>query len=403
MCLCLVALVPTTLYFHRKERFKPLEATFSLFPPKPFDVPAQNQNLNPPLSSSPQATLEKASDMCGDIYQLICHKTGTTRDPTGTVRPDAEGEILALRTYEELIHQYPKWSSSEIDEELVKIIYTPARRTRLETVFKWVLGALNKFVDAQPRTVFSSQEKRQLKQRLNRTKLELPPPASVYADEPDLLTKNDVFYERTRGGGMRLRVGGAYVTHGKSWFNLVFTFAHELAHAIDPCEIRSAHLSFIAYDRLSACFLRNNLIATRKNRSECVQNDQLSETFADWVAVHITGDALRAFSATYRGPELVNAATNAVRDLCEQDEFLDDPDLEFHPHPKIRIDRIFGRNPRVRQVLGCAPSLAAAEYCDFDSVPPNHPIKAETPETNREIATPANQEPAVPAETGYNP
>jgi hypothetical protein len=102
-----------------------------------------------------------------------------------------------------------------------------------------------------------------------------------------------VYYERFADGRMRLRVGGAYLLSAKSWFNLVFTLAHELGHAIDPCELRVARLPLPAYDRLGACLLADGLVASRETRAECGQDDQLSEAFSDWLAVQVTADVLK--------------------------------------------------------------------------------------------------------------
>lgn len=311
---------------------------------------------------------------CNQLYRNICGRRGVTRDPTGAVRPDVDGELQALRAYEEIIHKHPDWDSERVDEELVKLIYTPKRRARIESAYRWVQGAIERYLELRPDSVFTAAEKQQLKARIRGTELQLPPPVSVYADEPDLFTKNDVFYERTSDGKTRMRVGGAYILNAKSWFNLVFTMAHEFAHAIDPCELRSANLAMPAYGRLSSCFVSTGVIAAGPGRLECGENDQLSETFADWLAVQVVSEALTAFATEFHGQQLINAATNSVRDLCEQD---DGPELDLgqHPSPETRIERIFGHHPKVRELLGCgpvgadAPARAAPEYCGFDHVP----------------------------------
>ena len=318
------------------------------------------------VHESQQVNLDRRQ-VCGNLYRAICRKTGVTRDPTGVVKSDLEGEIEALRLYEGLIREHPDWNSEQIDDALVSSIFTPKRRARMESAFKWVLHTILQVIHQEP--AFSSSEKKAIRQRLKKTQLQLPPPAALYEDEPDLFTKNDVFYERTVGGEMRLRVGGAFLFSSKSWFNLIFTFAHELAHSIDPCEIRSVQLSFPAYDRLSACFAQSGWIAMRRDRRECEVNDQLSETFADYIAVKVVAIALRTFATEFRGPQLMGAVINSVRDLCEQDQSLDEVDTTDHPSPEIRIERLFGENPDIRAVLGCGPvpvSASKPEYCGFD-------------------------------------
>ena len=278
---------------------------------------------------------------------------------------------MTLSLYADIIHAHRDWSIDQIDEEMAIQTFSPVRRGRIESAFRWVKNNIEQFINQQPSAVFTSHEKQLIIARLKKTKLELPPPASVYADEPDLLTKNEIYYERTLGGKMRLRVGGAYVFVAKSWFNIVFTLAHELAHSIDPCEIRAVRLSFPAYDRLTACFLQNGLIATRNNRFECGANDQLSETFADWVAVQITANALKLYSTEFRGPQIIDAARNSVRDLCEQETDASDVGTEFHPSPSIRISKIFGDNPAIRSLLGCeSEPVVGPAYCTLKSFTP---------------------------------
>jgi hypothetical protein len=327
---------------------------------------------------STHASAGAAANACTQMYKTVCQKRGVTHDPTGAVKPDVDGELQALREYERIIREHPDWTSARVDEELVSTIYTEKRPAPLRTAYKRVHRTQELLKNRQPENVFTASEKKKLLARLRKTELQLPPPASNYSDEPDLFTKNDVVYERTSEGHMRMRMGGAYVLTAKSWFNLVFTMAHELGHAIDPCELRAARVTIPAYDRLSACFMAHGLIAARSTRRECGDNDQLSETFADWLAVQVSSEALKNFSTEFHGAQLANAAMNSVRDLCEQDD--DEPSrdpaaFEAHPTPEVRIDRIFARNPMIREVLGCGPVQAdngepdTTEYCGFDFTP----------------------------------
>lgn len=301
----------------------------------------------------PKTDSRSSPNLCQNFYRLVCQNPGETSDPTGVVTPDFEGEKQVLRIYADIIQKHPDFSLDQVNEELAQQIYQGRRRVRIESGFRWVKTTLEKFIDRQPSTVFTATEKQQLKARVKKTQLELPPPASIYADEPDLLKKTEALYERTASGETRLRIGGAYLFIAKSWFNVVFTLAHELGHSIDPCEVRYAGFAFPAYDRLTACFLQQKLIDTRATRSECGRDDQLSEIFADWLAAQITTEALKAFSFEFQGPQLINAVRNSVRDLCDQDDDEFESDLTYHPSPKVRIDKIFGENPEIRKLLNC--------------------------------------------------
>ena len=43
--------------------------------------------------------------------------------------------------------------------------------------------------------------------------------------------------------------------------------------------------------------MAEGLVARRESRTECGQRDQLSETFADWIAVQVTAEALAVVEA----------------------------------------------------------------------------------------------------------
>ena len=244
-----------------------------------YSIQQPDQVPRSPASLNTGSLGGRAYDSCRSIYQTVCQKKGVTYDPTGSVHPDVDGEREAVDLYKKVIREYQeKYKDAShteeekfdiINENLVQRIFSPKRRGRIVSAFQWVRHAMEVFFDRQPTTVFTAMEKEQIKNRIRKTQLELPPPAKVYADEFDLFTKNEIYYERISSEIMRLRVGGAYVFVAKSWFNLIFTLAHELGHAIDPCEVRAMRLSFPAYDHLSACFLQSGLIATHKTRVEC--------------------------------------------------------------------------------------------------------------------------------------
>lgn len=315
-------------------------------------------------------TRREKARICKDIYSLVCSKRGSRRDPTGIVRSNLEGEQLAANLYQKLLELHPDWESEQIDQKFIEQVYTQKVRNRVGSAYQWVQATLIKMIERQPERIFTAQEKEQLKLRLMRTALDLPTSESPYLDEPDLLTKSDAFYESLANHQMRLRIGGAYPLSVTSWFNLVFTIAHELAHSIDPCEVRLVHLSYPAYDRLGACFMRQGLIATRQDRSECVHQDQLSETFADWMAVQVSVEALHQFGTEFKGPQLLSAVINSVNDLCEEDTSLYEENIDFHPPARVRINQIFGKNPKIRKILGCeletpSNSQSSKKYCTF--------------------------------------
>ncbi len=295
---------------------------------------------------------------CRDLYSYIC-ASGRQGDPTGTVKRDEEGEVEALRIYEDIIHKNPRLSIEKIDEILVKRIYTPARTKRVRETFERARTRLLHFIDYQPFQSLSQEQKNRLRKRVNSVELQLPPPASIYADEPDLFTRNDVYFERTNTDHVRIRVGGALLFTVQSSFNLAFTLAHELAHSIDPCELRSAGIEVDSYGPVTGCLVGNQSLD-----AACSAEGHLAEAFADWVATHIVADILTEKSASYTSTQLRSALYNTVRDLCQEgEEFATGAEIGLaasHPSNEDRVNKIFALHPAIRHVLGCKDEMGPA-------------------------------------------
>lgn len=332
----------------------------------PIDAPNSSFRSISARSIKPVVFMHRFSDVCTNTYQFICQKKGDTSDFSGIVKPDLVAERQVYDLYRQISEKNPKWDSQQIDEELADQIFTTKRRNRISSAYLWVQRSMTRMIDRQPSSIFSATEKKALESRIKNTQLELPPPATVYADEPDLFTKSEVYYERLKSGRTRLRIGGAYLLVSRSWFNWVFTLAHELAHSIDPCEMKVFQIIPNAYQKITDCFIRNKFIDISPKRVECGNNDQTSEVFADWVATFITAEALRHYSAEFEQNQIIFAARNSVRDLCEQESDEDPLDSEYHPAPRIRIEKIFAQNPEIRKLLGCESFQSTPSYCKLE-------------------------------------
>lgn len=345
-----------------------LSAGYSILSPDLSDRTPDSQVKEPTLLNSAQAQspptrLSLKQKYCENAQATTCSTSWPSADPTGIVQPDAIGEIRALRKMRGLIQKNPSWTSEQVQEQLVKEIYTEKRRSLAFENFEWVRKHLVKSIENQPASIFSDGEKEVLKGRIEKVVLELPPPASVYSDSADLVTKNTVYYERTPKGELRLRVGGAYLLTANSKFNMIYTFAHELAHAIDPCETHFANVSPRQYPHLISCFIEAGWI--EKERAHCGRDEQVSEAFADWMAAGIVGDAIEEFGKRYSQANKVRSAINATRDLCEQSSRPDALDLRAHQQPNIRIGSIMGENPKVKKSLDCSFKENDIRYCNF--------------------------------------
>lgn len=343
---------------------------WTVFRPRPVPLPVVISNPTAPAPMSALAPHELEPHIrinpCVDLQSYVCTLV-RSEDPTGEVRRDSEGEVEALRIYENIIRTHRRMSPEKIDEILVRKIYTADRTNRIRDLFKHAKLKLLQFIESQPFQALTESEKNILRRRVESVKLELPPPASVYADEPDLFTRNDVYYERTADGFLRIRIGGALLFTVRSKFNLAFTLTHELAHSIDPCELRNDDVDIVSYRKLAECF--GSPIETLA--AECTQKGKLSEIFADWVATHVVAELLAESSAHYTPTQLRSAVFSSVRDLCRDDDDDTEPDSGLsssHPSAAYRVNRIFAQHPTIRKFLGCkdvaGPALPGVpSYC----------------------------------------
>ena len=335
----------------------------TLFRPHPVPMPI----AFPHVTTAQELDRSVRRDPCTDLHHYVC-SIAQTEDPTGGVRTDAEGEVDVLRIYESIIRSNRSLTSEKVDEILVTKVYTPERTRQIRELFAQSKKHLLKFIDSQPFQALTRHDKSVLRERIENVTLELPPPASVYADEPDLFTRNDVYYERSIDGKVRIRIGGALFFTVKSKFNLAFTLAHELAHAIDPCELRSGAVDILSYRGLGECFGSPiDAIAT-----ECTARGNLSEIFADWVATHVVADILAESASSFTVAQTRAAIFNAVRDLCHSEETLDFDEKSglsaSHPTVAFRINRVFAQHPAIRKYLSCkatsGPTLPGVpSYC----------------------------------------
>jgi hypothetical protein len=335
---------------------------------------------------------QKTLDPCTDLSSVVC-SIPTIRDVSGEVLKESEGELKVLRVYEKIVKDHPKSSVEEIDNLLVKEIYSKPKIKRIKNLFQKVKKGTLNFIDEQPFNVLSEAEKNILRDRILKIELQLPPPASVYSDEPDLFTKSEVFYERMASGGMRIRIGGALLYSVNSKYNLAFTLTHEIAHSIDPCELKEAKVGIHSYTELVRC------LGTPPEALiyECQPHGKLSEIFADWMATNVIAKILEEDSRKLTSRQVKFAVFNSIRDLCiEEDQLADeeeDSSLFFvnhpnrsnaqpalveatkkpqlasaHPSDQFRMNRIFGQHPVIRELLGCVapetPPLPEEEtYC----------------------------------------
>lgn len=300
---------------------------------------------------------------CMSPHQVTCQAPWFTKDPTGTLGSDVDGEVRAFRILRSVIRSHPNWTSVEVEKELVRRIYNEKRVEKIKQAFDLSKRFIKEVLQTQPLGTFSENELKMLVERLDLLILELPIPASLYKDSADLFTKNQIYYQRTGAGVTKIRVGGAFLINSSSLFNLVFSTAHEVAHAIDPCEMEHIHMVPKAYEQVMTCFQENAWVPPVK--LECGRNDRVSEVFADWIAAQATGLFMREAIVDYEPVQKIAAATNATRDLCAQGLVGEKSSYRLHQTPSTRIEEIFAGQPFVRSALGCPNLKKTIPTCSF--------------------------------------
>jgi hypothetical protein len=310
-------------------------------------------------------------DPCTDPMSWICSLPGQTFDLTGSVQTDSVTESRTSEIFAEVVNQatstgeegekraiFP--ATQEQQERLEEIfsakVYTDARVARLTAAFEWTRREVLQWIQEQPERILSISEKRLMVSFVKRVRLDLPPLRIFDPDHPDILLRSDILFESLDEATGRLILGGAFVLGADSWFALVFAFAHELGHALDPCHFESHQHRVLAMDRLSACFVEKQWVKARRSRIKCGANDQLSEVFSDWLATEMVSRALLRFSARMTRQEVRAALVNSVRDLCT-DPTLKTSEASLYAPDSVRIHEIFFAHPLLRKVLRCRNRL----------------------------------------------
>jgi len=63
--------------------------------------------------------------------------------------------------------------------------------------------------------------------------------------------------------------------------------------------------------------------------------------------------------------DALHAGINAIRDLCDQETWVAESDLDQYPDPAIRIAKIFAHNPTIQKFLQCEVDSHEVPYCAF--------------------------------------
>lgn len=335
-------------------------------PPAPSSLPLPSPR--PTVSST--APIDQALpslDPCLDPMAWICSLPPQTSDFTGIVESDTITERRTAALFSEVINRAATETESQekkavfpatleeqglLEERFSQLVYTEARVARLVAAFSWTQREIIHWIAEQPERILSPFEKDLMTKHVRRVRLDLPPVRLYDPDHPDILLRSDILFEPLADDIGRLILGGAFVLGADSWFALVFAFAHELGHALDPCHFESNQTRILAQDRLAACFVQKHWVSQRRTRVKCGANDQLSEVFSDWIATEMVSRALLRFSARLTRNEVRAALINSVRDLCSYSS-TNPQEANLYASDSVRIHEIFFGHPLLRKVLRC--------------------------------------------------
>lgn len=320
---------------------------------------ATYQSLQTISNPSPKPNLAGPPDIyahpvfeCRKFYNEVCYKPGR-KDPTGKSALSSQSEAKVLRLFADLVRANPKMSPEKIDEKLVQAVYTPDRTEKMHSLFdrsKKILKRMFSKLAGKDRSAVAFYEK-----RLDQLKLELPPPATLYSDEREILTGDDALYYEENEVPTKIRIGGALAYQISSQFNLAQTLAHELAHALSPCPWLATGKNWDFYERPLRC------LGYTKDRVliECSHPGKMAEILADWFATQVVVEIIRQDGKKFAYDEKIAAIKNTVRDLCaEEGDMTRDRKHDWnhsHPRDSDRINGIFAQHPRIQNALHCNP------------------------------------------------
>ncbi len=195
-----------------------------------------------------------------------------------------------------------------------------------------------------------------------------------------------------------------------SEYQLAFVIAHELSHSIDPCGIsrgpsdfafkyksnldrakaeqefpfngvigclrsdKSVHAIFqgqVQQNGYSGAQVAQSNIPVNKDPLFC-QNDQITESFADWMAAEILPDYMEknhpqltvqqkriGYSNIWRGACQSATSSAAMAAMSSA--------LDPHPSQEARTNDIILMQPKIRTQMGCPPTVPDRVYCSINN------------------------------------
>lgn len=218
--------------------------------------------------------------------------------------------------------------------------------------------------------------------------------------------------------GNRINYCSGSLLFTDSVFSIVSTLAHEMGHAIDPCNIQyyierrkfsyegktqeekeqeypfAGLISCLrGQDSVGAQFYKASPPSklnpqTSQGQSDspsssvgsqqeaefnfcdeyqegvCVSSDQIGESVSDWFAAEILPRYMDKYYSGFKEDQFRNGYINVFRQFCSPSRFKNQNEgFDVHPELERRVNAILLTNPRVQKHLGCSSEGLKAKYC----------------------------------------
>ncbi len=155
------------------------------------------------------------------------------------------------------------------------------------------------------------------------------------------------------------------------------TLAHEIAHSFDPCNWQTIEkdrpypfqsmLSCLrSSSSVSASVQNDPSFAGKCSTKDNVVNDQIGESFSDWVGSEVLLDCERELGTPTE--KLGDAVTKNVQWMVSNTVSAIAQESTWDVHPKLsdRFNKIYFANPQIRSAFGCKPA-ALLKHCGLTS------------------------------------
>ncbi|HEX4925982.1 MAG TPA: hypothetical protein VFV50_17955 [Bdellovibrionales bacterium] len=170
---------------------------------------------------------------------------------------------------------------------------------------------------------------------------------------------------------------------GNSEYHLAYLIAREMAHFVGPCGVtRGKNVPLFKYSQpnkaesseqefpfkgvltclrgRTSAYAQRGLGLSRESAVLCDKSDQISETFADWLAAEVMSDYIPKYFDKHSKQEKKSGVISLMRSQCTpgtRQELADRIPVEE------RFNRILLSNPDIRTALGCKVKPLDIAYC----------------------------------------